>query len=210
MPADHRPAKSVRVLLAEDGGTAHGALALLLRMEPDLEVVAQVAAGDEILDAALTHRPDVALLDIELPGMSGLDAAAVLRDQVPDCRVLILATSGRPGHLQRATAAGAAGFLVRDGSVDELASAIRRVLTGETVIDPVLAAAARSAGPPALTPEECASLHAAANGTPLADLAARLHLSEAAVTAHLAGALARTGTSHPTEALREARRLGWV
>ncbi|WP_331450689.1 response regulator [Streptomyces prasinus] len=210
MPADHRPAKSVRVLLAEDGGTAHGALALLLRMEPDLEIVAQVASGDAVLDAALTRRPDVALLEVELSGMSGLEAAAVLRDQVPDCRVLILATSGRPGHLQRAIAAGAAGFLVRDGSVEELASAIRRVLTGETVIDPVLAAAAQSVGPPPLTSEECASLRAAADGTPLAESAARLHLSEAAVTAHLAAALAKTGTSHPAKALREARRLGWV
>ncbi|CAM5516422.1 response regulator transcription factor [Streptomyces hirsutus] len=131
-------------------------------------------------------------------------------EQVPDCRVLILATSGRPGHLQRAMAAGAAGFLVRDGSVDELASAIRRVLTGETVIDPVLAAAAQSAGPPPLTPEEYACLHAAANGTPLAELAVRLHLSEAAATARLTGALAKTGASTPAEALREARGLGWV
>ncbi|MBK3580458.1 DNA-binding response regulator [Streptomyces sp. MBT65] len=108
MPRDHRPAKSVRVLLAEDQGMMRGALALLLGMEPDLEVVAQVGRGDTIVDAALIHRPDVALLDIELPGMSGLDAAAELREQVPDCRVLILTTFGRPGYLRRAMEAGAA------------------------------------------------------------------------------------------------------
>ncbi|WP_078943455.1 response regulator [Streptomyces aureus] len=147
MPRDHRPAKSVRVLLAEDQQMMRGALALLLGMEPDIEVVAQVSAGDEIVDAVLTGRPDVALLDIELPGMSGLDAAAALREQAPDCRVLILTTFGRPGYLRRAMEAGAAGFLVKDGPVEELAEAIRRVLTGETVIDPALAAAALSAGP---------------------------------------------------------------
>ncbi|WP_406729837.1 response regulator [Streptomyces sp. GD-15H] len=157
MPRDHRPATSVRVLLAEDPGTTHGALALLLRMEPGIEVVAQVAAGDSVVDAALTHRPDVALLDLGPAGPSGpsgLDTAAELRDQVPDCRVLILTTSGRPGHLRRAMAAGAAGFLVKDGSVRELVSAIRRALTGETVIDPALAAVAgadTAAPPPRLT-----------------------------------------------------------
>lgn len=126
-----------------------GALALLLGMEPDMQVVAQVPAGDRIVDAALVHRPDVALLDIGLPGMSGLDAAAALRTEVPDCRVLILTTFARPGLLRRAMAAGAAGFLVKDGPVDELATAIRRALTGETVIDPALAA-----DPSPLTPRE--------------------------------------------------------
>ncbi|MFD5493908.1 response regulator, partial [Streptomyces sp. NPDC127091] len=143
MPRDHRPATSVRVLLAEDPGTRHGALALLLRMEQGIQVVAQVAAGGSVVDTALTHRPDVALLDLGSPGPNGpggLDIAAALRDQVPDCRVLILATAGGPDRLRRAMAAGAAGFLVKDGSVRELASAIHRVLAGETVIDPALAA----------------------------------------------------------------------
>src|SRR5690606_37293977 len=138
MPRNHRPAKSVRVLLAEDPRRARGALALLLGMEPDIEVVAQVGAGAGIADAALVHRPDVVLLDLDLPDGSCWTAAAELRRQVPDCRVLVLATSGRPGHLRRALDAGAAGFLVEDGPVDDLASAIRRVLTGETVIDPAL------------------------------------------------------------------------
>jgi two-component system response regulator DesR len=140
------------VLLAEDQGMMRGALALLLGMEPDLDVVAQVGRGDAIMDAALTHRPDVALLDIELPGRSGLDAAADLAREVPDCRVLILTTFGRPGHLRRAMEAGAAGFLVKDGPVEELAQAIRRVLTGETVVDPALAAAALGAGPSPRSP----------------------------------------------------------
>ncbi|MGW5210174.1 response regulator [Streptomyces sp. NPDC004051] len=145
MPRDHRPATSVRVLLAEDPGAKHGALALLLRMEQGIEVVAQVAAGGSVVEAALTHRPDVALLDLGPAGPNGpggLETAAALRDQVPDCRVLILATAGGPDRLRRAMAAGAAGFLVKDGSVRELASAIRRVLAGETVIDPALAAVA--------------------------------------------------------------------
>ena len=115
MPRDHRPAKSVRVLLAEDQGMMRGALALLLGLEEDIEVVAQVGAGDAIVDAALHSRPDVALLDIELPGCSGLDAAAQLRDEVPDCRVLILTTFGRPGYLRRAMEAGAAGSWSRTG-----------------------------------------------------------------------------------------------
>lgn len=148
MPRDHRPATSVRVLLAEDPGAKHGALALLLRMEQGIEVVAQVAAGGSVVEAALTHRPDVALLDLGPAGPNGpggLETAAALRDQVPDCRVLILATAGGPDRLRRAMAAGAAGFLVKDGSVRELAAAIRRVLAGETVIDPALAAVAAAA-----------------------------------------------------------------
>lgn len=210
MPRDHRPAKSVRVLLAEDQRMMRGALALLLGMEPDIEVVAQVAAGDVIVDAALTHRPDVALLDIELPGMSGLDAAAELRDQAPDCRVLILTTFGRPGYLRRAMDAGAAGFLVKDGPVEELASAIRRVLTGETVVDPALAAAALSAGPSPLSARECEVLRASADGATVADIASRLHLSESTVRNHLSAAIGKTGTRNRMEALREARHQGWL
>ncbi|MER6633652.1 response regulator transcription factor [Streptomyces sp. NPDC000987] len=210
MPRDHRPGKCVRVLLAEDQGMMRGALALLLGMEDDIEVVAQVGTGDAIVDAALLHRPDVALLDIELPGMSGLDAAAALHDQVPDCRVLILTTFGRPGYLRRAMEAGAAGFLVKDGPVEELAASIRRVLTGETVIDPALAAAALSAGPSPLTPRECDVLRASADGATVADIAARLHLSESTVRNYLSSAIGKTGTRNRTEAMREARQQGWL
>ncbi|MEW2163811.1 response regulator transcription factor [Streptomyces sp. NPDC007084] len=210
MPRDHRPAKSIRVLLAEDQGMMRGALALLLGMEADIEVVAQLSAGDEIVDTALVSRPDVALLDIELPGMSGLDAAAALREQVPDCRVLILTTFGRPGYLRRAMEAGAAGFLVKDGPVEELAQAVRRVLTGETVIDPALAAAALSAGPSPLTPRECDVLKASADGATVADIAARVHLSESTVRNYLSSAIGKTGTRNRMEAMREARQQGWL
>ncbi|MEV0038293.1 response regulator [Streptomyces sp. NPDC056909] len=210
MPRDHRPATSVRVLLAEDQGMLRGALALLLGMEPDIEVVAQVATGDAIVDTALLSRPDVALLDIELPGISGLDAAALLRDEVPDCRVLILTTFGRPGYLRRAMEAGAAGFLVKDGPVEELAAAIRKVLTGETVIDPALAAAALSAGPNPLTAREREVLNASVDGATVADIAARLHLSESTVRNYLSSAIGKTGTRNRMEAVRAARRQGWL
>nr|WP_171111838.1 MULTISPECIES: response regulator [Streptomyces] len=147
MPRDHRPAKSIRVLLAEDGSMSRGGLAVLLGLVDDIQVVAQVPTGDALVDAALVHRPDVALLDVELPGISGLDAAAGLREQVPDCRVLILTTFARPGLLHHALAAGAAGLLIKDGPVEELTTAIRRVLTGETVIDPALTDASASTAP---------------------------------------------------------------
>ncbi|MEU7646101.1 response regulator transcription factor [Streptomyces huasconensis] len=200
----------IRVLLAEDQGMMRGALALLLGMEEDIEVVAQVAAGDEIVDAALTARPDVALLDIELPGRSGLDAAADLRAECPDCRVLILTTFARPGYLRRAMEAGAAGFLVKDGPVEELAEAIRRVLRGETIVDPVLAAAALSAGPSPLTGRETDVLNASVDGATVADIAGRLHLSESTVRNYLSAAIGKTGTRNRAEAVREARQRGWL
>ncbi|MGW5786484.1 response regulator [Streptomyces sp. NPDC003757] len=202
--------RPVRVLLAEDQGMMRGALALLLGMEEDLEVVAQVPAGDEIVAAALAHRPDVALLDIELPGLSGLDAAAELRERVPGCRVLILTTFGRPGYLRRAMEAGAAGFLVKDGPVEELAGVIRRVLAGETVVDPALAAAALSAGPNPLTGRECDVLRASADGATVADIAGALHLSESTVRNYLSAAIGKTATRNRAEALRAARQRGWV
>ncbi|MFI8512199.1 response regulator transcription factor [Streptomyces sp. NPDC085460] len=210
MPRDHRPVKSIRVLLAEDQGMMRGALALLLGMEADIEVVAQVGRGDEIVERALLARPDVALLDIELPGRSGLDAAAELRDEVPDCRVLILTTFGRPGYLRRAMEAGAAGFLVKDGPVEELAEAVRKVLRGETVIDPALAAAALGAGPNPLTARERDALSAAVDGATIADIAARLHLSESTVRNYLSSAIGKTGTRNRMEAARAARRQGWL
>ncbi|MDX3849606.1 response regulator [Streptomyces sp. AK02-01A] len=213
MPRDRRPATRVRVLLAEDQSMTRGALALLLGMERDIKVVAQVGTGDAIVETALHSRPDVALLDIDLPGLSGLDAAALLRDEVPDCRVLILTTFGRPGHLRRAMAAGAAGFLVKDGPVEELATAIRRVLTGETVIDPALAAAALSADPNPLTARERDALNASMDGADLADIAdiaAKLRLPESTVRNSLSSAIGKTGASDHTEAVRTARRQGWL
>ncbi|WP_328539050.1 response regulator transcription factor [Streptomyces sp. NBC_00344] len=200
----------IRVLLAEDQGMMRGALAMLLGLEEDIEVVAQVATGDRIVDAVLDASPDVALLDIELPGRSGLDAAADLRTRAPGCRVLILTTFGRPGYLRRAMEAGAAGFLVKDGPVEELAAAIRRVLAGETVIDPALAAAALSAGPSPLTGRECDVLNASVDGATVADIAAKLHLSESTVRNYLSSAIGKTGTRNRMEAVRSARRQGWL
>jgi two-component system response regulator DesR len=209
-PRDRRPAKCIRVLLAEDQQMMRGALALLLGLEADIEVVAQIGAGDRIVEAALLHRPDVALLDIELPGISGLDAAAELREQTPDCRVLILTTFGRPGYLRRAMEAGAAGFLVKDGPVEELAEAIRRVLAGETVVDPALAAAALGAGPNPLTARERDVLNASVDGATVADIATRLHLSESTVRNYLSSAIGKTGARNRMEAMREARQQGWL
>lgn len=200
----------IRLLLAEDQGMMRGALALLLGLEKDIEVVAQVGAGDEIVPAALETRPDVALLDIELPGRSGLDAAADLRRECPGCRVLILTTFGRPGYLRRAMDAGAAGFLVKDGPVEELAAAVRRVLAGETVIDPALAVAALSAGPNPLTPRETEVLGASVDGATVADIAGRIHLSESTVRNYLSSVIGKTGTRNRMEAVRAARRQGWL
>jgi len=200
----------IRVLLAEDQTMMRDALALLLDLEADIEVVARVASGDEVVPAALAHRPDVAVLDIEMPGMSGLDACAALREAVPGCRVLIVTTFGRPGYLRRATEAGALGYLVKDGPVDQLAVAIRRVMAGEQVIDPGLAIAALRSGPNPLTQRECDVLAAGSDGATIADLATRLHLSESTVRNYLSSAIGKTGTRNRMEAIRVARDNGWL
>jgi two-component system response regulator DesR len=200
----------IRLLLAEDQGMMRGALALLLGLEADLEVVAQVARGDEIVPAALRERPDVALLDIELPGRSGLDAAADLRAELAGCAVVILTTFGRPGYLRRAMDAGARGFLVKDGPVETLADAVRRVNAGETVVDPELATSALAAGPSPLTDRERDVLAAGEDGSTVTDIARRLHLSESTVRNYLSAAIGKTGTRNRLEALLAARRHGWL
>ncbi|MER7278959.1 response regulator transcription factor [Dactylosporangium sp. NPDC000244] len=201
---------TIRVLLAEDQGMMRGALALLLGLEPDLEVVAQVSSGDAIVSAALEARPDVALLDIEMPGGDGISATAELRRRLPGCRVLILTTFGRPGYLQRAMEAGASGFLVKDGPVESLAAAVRRVLAGERVVDPELAAAALAAGPDPLTERERDVLREAADGSTVADIAKRLHLSESTVRNYLSAAITKTGTRNRIEAVGVAQSRGWL
>lgn len=200
----------IRVLLAEDQGMMRGALALLLGMENDIEVVAQVESGDRVLTAALEAKPDVALLDIEMPGRSGLDAAAELRDRLPGCKVLILTTFARPGYLRRAMEAGARGFLIKDGPVEELADAIRKVLAGQQVIDPALAATALAAGPNPLTDRERDVLAAADGGATVADIARRLFLSESTVRNYLSSAIGKTGTRNRIEAAQAARHNGWL
>jgi two-component system response regulator DesR len=200
----------IRVLLAEDQGMMRGALALLLGLEDDFEVVGQVSTGDQIVPTALEVGPDVAVLDIEMPGRSGLDAAADLHAELPACKILIVTTFGRPGYLRRAMEAGASGFLVKDGPVEDLAHAIRRVLAGERVVDPELATAALSAGPNPLTGRERDVLAAAVDGSTIADIARRLHLSESTVRNYLSAAIGKTGSRNRIEAVRAARHNGWL
>jgi two-component system, NarL family, response regulator DesR len=200
----------IRVLLAEDQGMMRGALAALLDLEPDLEVVAQVASGDRVVATALQTKPDVALLDIEMPGLDGLDAAAALRAALPSCKVLIVTTFGRPGYLRRAMEAGASGFLVKDGPVEQLAEVIRRAMKGDRVIDPTLAAVALSAGPNPLSPRERDVLAASAGGETVADVAASLFLSEGTVRNYLSSAIQKTGARNRIEAARIAERNGWL
>ncbi|GAA4504234.1 response regulator transcription factor [Actinoallomurus oryzae] len=200
----------IKVLLAEDQGMMRGALALLLGLEEDFEVVGQVSTGDRIVPTAREVRPDVAVLDIEMPGRSGLDAAADLHAELPDCKILIVTTFGRPGYLRRAMEAGASGFLVKDGPVEDLARAIRRVLAGERVVDPELATAALSAGPNPLTARERDVLTAAVDGSTIADIAGRLHLSESTVRNYLSAAIGKTGARNRIEAVRTARHNGWL
>jgi two-component system, NarL family, response regulator DesR len=200
----------IRVLLAEDQAMMRGALAVLLDLEDDLEVVAQVSTGTDILPTALELRPDVALLDIELPGLSGLDAAAALAQALPECRVVMVTTFGRPSYLQRAMAAGAVGFLVKDGPVEGLADAIRSVVAGATVIDPELAGAALRTPPSPLTSRERDVLVAAEGGARVADIAGELHLSQSTVRNYLSDAIGKTGTRNKTEAALLARRNGWL
>ncbi len=200
----------IRVLLAEDQGMVRGALATLLNLEPDIEVVGEAADGDEALTVAARTRPDVALLDIEMPGKDGLTAAAEIRRVVPDCRIVILTTFGRPGYLRRAMEAGASAFLVKDSPAQELAAAIRRVLDGERVIDTALAAAALSAGPNPLSQRERDVLAASADGSTIGDVAVQLHLSEGTVRNYLSAAIRKTAARNRIEAVRAAQRQGWL
>jgi two-component system response regulator DesR len=201
---------SIRLLLADDQALVRSALAALLELEDDFEVVAQVGRGDEVLDAARASDPDVALLDIEMPGLDGLAAAAVLAEQVPACRVIILTTFGRPGYLRRAMESGALGFVVKDAPAEQLAGAVRRVAEGQRVIDAALAAATLAGGPSPLTGRERDVLVAARGGATVADIAARLHLSEGTVRNYLSAAIAKTGVRNRVEALRVADEKGWL
>jgi len=187
-----------------------GALATLIGLEPDIEVVAQVARGDEVLDAALEARPDVALLDIEMPGATGLDAAEELASRLPACRVLILTTFGRPGYLRRAMEGGASGFVLKDAPASELSSAIRRALRGERVVDPGLAAAALSQGESPLTPREHEVLAASREHATVADLASALYLSPGTVRNHLSSVMQKLDARNRGEAVRVAEERGWL
>jgi two-component system, NarL family, response regulator DesR len=201
---------TIRLLLADDQELLRGALAVVLELEDDFEVVASVGRGDEVVAAACTHRPDVALLDIDMPGIDGLAAAAVLTQEVPQCRSVILTTFGRPGYLRRAMESGAYGFVVKDSAPEELATAIRRVAAGERVVDPALAAASLAAGVSPLTARERDVLVAARPGATVAEMARNLFLSEGTIRNYLSSAIAKTGTRNRAEAIRTADQNGWL
>jgi two-component system response regulator DesR len=197
-------------LLADDQELVRSALGALLSLEDDFEVVASVGRGDEVAPAALAHQPDVALLDIEMPGLDGLAAAAVLVEQAPACKVVILTTFGRAGYLRRAMEAGATGFVVKDAPAETLATTIHRVMAGGRVIDPALAAAALAVGDSPLTARERDVLVAARSAATVAEIAAALYLSEGTVRNYLSSAIAKTHARNRTEALRLAEELGWL
>lgn len=201
---------TIRLLIADDQGLVRGALAALLGLEPDIEVVAQVGRGDEVLDAVREAHPDVALLDIEMPGLDGISAAAQLREAGVDCRVLIVTTFGRPGYLKRALQAGASGFVVKDTPSAQLADAVRRVAQGLRVVDPALAAESLTQGDSPLTERETDLLQAARTGGSIADLARMLHLSEGTVRNHLSSAIGKTGGRNRADAARIAEENGWL
>ncbi|MFI7521876.1 response regulator transcription factor [Micromonospora globbae] len=200
----------IRVLLADDQALVRGALAALLSLEPDLTVVAEVGRGDEVVPEARRTAPDVALLDVEMPGLDGIAATAALRAALPACRVLVVTTFGRPGYLRRAMEAGANGFVVKDTPARQLAEAVRRVHAGLRVVDPTLAAETLATGASPLTERETDVLRAARHGGTVADLAAALHLSEGTVRNHLSAAIGKTGARNRAEAVRIAEQNGWL
>lgn len=197
-------------MIAEDQAMARGALATLLELEDDISVVAQVARGDEVVPVALAANPDVALLDIEMPGRTGLEAAEELRVALRSCRVLILTTFGRPGYLRRAMEGGAAGFMLKDTPSSELAGAIRRAMAGERVVDPGLAAAALSQGESPLTPREHEVLTESRRHATVAELAAALYLSPGTVRNHLSSVMQKLDARNRAEAVRVAEERGWL
>lgn len=200
----------IRLLLADDQGLVRGALAALLSLESDLEVVAEVDRGDLVVPRALEVRPDVAVLDIEMPGLDGIAATAALREALPSCRVLVVTTFGRPGYLRRAMEAGASGFLVKDAPAAQLADAIRRVHSGLRVVDPALAAETLATGESPLTGRERDVLVAARGGGTVADIARLLVLSDGTVRNYLSSAMGKTGARTRAEAVLLAEQRGWL
>jgi two-component system response regulator DesR len=200
----------IRLLLADDQALVRGAMAALLDMEPDLQVVAEVGRGDEVLDAVRDNRVDVALLDVEMPGMDGVAAARELQRAIPACRVLMVTTFGRAGYLRQAMAAGASGFIVKDTPARQLADAVRRVHEGLRVVDPTLAAQSLAQGDSPLTDREADVLRSARDGGTVADIARELRLSEGTVRNHLSSAIGKTGARTRAEAVRLAVDNGWL
>ena len=203
-------ASSIRIILADDQALVRGGLAALLALEPDIEVVAEVGRGGELQSAVAEHRPDVCVVDIEMPGGDGISVTRWIRESYPRVRVLIVTTFGRPGYVTRALDHGAGGFVVKDTPARELAEAVRRVHAGETVVDPQLVHESLTSGRDPLTPREKDVLRHALTGAPVADIAAALHLSQGTVRNHLSSAIAKTHTATRGEAAREAQQRGWL
>jgi len=201
---------AIRLLLADDQALVRGALSALLSLEPDLEVVAEVGSGDAVVPAAREHRPHVALLDVEMPGLDGIEATAALREALPEVRVLIVTTFGRPGFLRRALQAGASGFVVKDTPAAQLADAVRRVHAGLRVVDPGLATDSLVAGESPLTARETDVLREARDGASVATIAQRLFLSQGTVRNHLSAAIGKTGAANRSEAAVIADANGWL
>ncbi|MEV8565590.1 response regulator transcription factor [Streptomyces sp. NPDC051322] len=209
-PVPGVPSATIRVLLADDEHLIRGALAALLGLEDDLVVVAEAASGPEALAMARAHRPDVAVLDLQMPGADGVSVATSLRGELPDCRCMIVTGHGRPGHLKRALAAGVRGFVPKTVSARRLAEIIRTVQSGGRYVDPELAADAISAGDSPLTAREAEVLELAADGAPLAEIAARASLSQGTVRNYLSSAASKLNAENRHAAVRLARRRGWV
>ena len=201
---------TIRLLLADDQALVRGALATLLDLEPDMAVVAEVGRGDEVVAAARDSQPDVALLDVEMPGLDGIEATRVLRAALPEVKVVIVTTFGRPGFLRRALVAGANGFVVKDTPARQLADAVRRVNSGLRVVDPNLAADSLAVGESPLTARETEVLRAARDGGSVSDIAGAVFLSEGTVRNHLSAAIGKTGARNRADAVRIAEENGWL
>jgi two-component system response regulator DesR len=202
--------RTIRLLLADDQALVRGAIASLLDLEADFEVVAQVGRGDEVLEAARQSRADVAILDVEMPGLDGIGAARLLRSELPACRALIVTTFGRPGYVRLALEAGASGFVVKDTPSGQFADAVRRVAAGQRVVDPALAAESLAAGPSPLSGRETDVLIALRQGNTAMEVAAQLHLSEGTIRNHLSAAIGKTNGRNAQEAARIAAENGWL
>ncbi|XAS73698.1 response regulator transcription factor [Micrococcaceae bacterium Sec5.1] len=201
---------SIRLVIADDQALVRGALVALLGLEPDIEVVAELGDGTGVAAAVVEHSADVAMLDVEMPGLDGISAAAAVRRAAPSCRVLMVTTFGRPGYLKRAMQAGASGFVVKDTPARQLADAVRRVHRGLRVVDPALAAESLTSGDTPLTERETEVLRAAAAGGTVADIARTTILSEGTVRNYLSAAMAKTGGRTRAEAVRIAADNGWL
>jgi two-component system, NarL family, response regulator DesR len=200
----------IRVLIAEDMHMIRGALVALLSLEDDVEVVAELERGDLIVQTALETHPDVAVVDIDLPGLDGLTAAEQLHQRLPECRTLVLTGLSQPGNLLRALKVHVRGFIVKDAPAETLADGVRRVARGERVIDPELVAAALEAGSSPLTARETDVLREASSGVPTDQIAARLSLSPATVRNYLSNAISKVGGRNRIDAIRIARDAGWL